>query len=178
MKSTKGRKSWRHMGAHLSEVVESLRKDHGFVEASVLLAWRTVVGDFLAKFTRPDKLRRTRHGHTLVVRAEAGMGVELQHLAPRILERLQQKCGHLGIVRIKVVHGQVKALPLDSMANSTGAPRPNKPRLNKPRPDTPPPPHGASAHPAPVAVLPAPQGIKSQPLSEALARFQSHISRA
>ena len=76
----------------------------GFGEASLLMQWPSIVGDRLAGICAPEKLQWPARGRkpapdrpqepaTLILRVEPGFGLEVQHLAPVIAERVN---GHLG----------------------------------------------------------------------------------
>lgn len=73
----------------------------GFGSAEILTAWPDIVGPALAGRTRPERIRwprRAREGAdpapaTLVLRAEGGDALEIQHMASEILARLN---GYLG----------------------------------------------------------------------------------
>lgn len=76
----------------------------GFGEASLLMQWPAIVGERLAGVCAPEKLQWPARGRkasadrpqepaTLTLRVEPGFGLEVQHLAPVIVERVN---GHLG----------------------------------------------------------------------------------
>ena len=76
----------------------------GFGEASLLMQWPAIVGERLAGICAPEKLQWPTRGRkaspdrpqepaTLTLRVEPGFGLEVQHLAPVIAERVN---GHLG----------------------------------------------------------------------------------
>jgi hypothetical protein len=76
----------------------------GFGEASLLMQWPAIVGERLAGICAPEKLQWPARGRkaspdrpqepaTLTLRVEPGFGLEVQHLAPVIAERVN---GHLG----------------------------------------------------------------------------------
>lgn len=76
----------------------------GFGEASLLLQWPAIVGERVAAICAPEKLQWPARGRkaaperpqepaTLALRVEPGFGLEIQHLVPVIMERVN---GHLG----------------------------------------------------------------------------------
>lgn len=78
---------------------------HGFAEPEVLLRWSEIVGDRLAAVCAPVKVSYSRAqdlGATLVVRAEGPRAIEVEHLSPRILERVNQFYGYRAVHRLKV----------------------------------------------------------------------------
>ncbi len=87
--------------AHLREVAAR----HGFAEPEVLLRWAEIVGERLAGLCAPVKVSYSRAreiGATLIVRAAGARAVEVEHLAPRILERVNQFYGYRAVHRLKI----------------------------------------------------------------------------
>jgi hypothetical protein len=78
---------------------------HGFAEPEVLMRWPEVVGERLSSLCVPVKVsysRANRLGATLVVRTEGARATEVEHLGPRIIERVNQFYGYRAIDRLKV----------------------------------------------------------------------------
>lgn len=86
------------------EKLDPLVARQGFGEASLLMQWPAIVGARLAGVCEPEKLQWPNRGRkaspdrpqepaTLTLRVEPGFGLEVQHLAPVIVERVN---GHLG----------------------------------------------------------------------------------
>jgi hypothetical protein len=77
----------------------------GFAEPQVLTRWAEIVGNHLAGLCRPVKVTYARDrslGATLIVHAEGARAPEVEHLAPRILERVNQFYGYRAIARIRL----------------------------------------------------------------------------
>lgn len=83
----------------------------GFASSDILAAWPDIVGERLARVSRPQRLewpRRIRGADpqsrpepgTLVVRIEGAFALEMQHLAPLIVERLNAHYGWRCVGRI------------------------------------------------------------------------------
>ena len=81
----------------------------GFASTDILAAWPDIVGERLARFCRPSKLewpRRKRKtdeapdSGTLVVRVEGVFAIELQHLAPVVIQRINAHYGWACVGRI------------------------------------------------------------------------------
>jgi hypothetical protein len=100
----------------------------GFAAADVVMCWPEIVGDRLAEFCepvsldwpRPGKGRRPggaaagphdeaeqRGGATLVMRVEGAFGLEAQHLAPLILERVNAYFGWRCAEKLVIRQGRV-----------------------------------------------------------------------
>ena len=77
----------------------------GFAEPQVLTRWAEIVGDHLATLCQPVKISYARDrsvGATLVIHAEGARAPEVEHLAPRVLERVNQFCGYRAVARVKL----------------------------------------------------------------------------
>jgi hypothetical protein len=111
----------------------------GFAEAEVLTRWSVIVGKDLARIATPEKLtfrRGSPAGGTLHVRAAGPAALELQHMAPTVIERINTYYGYRAVERLHIVQGPprraaepqakaAKTLPaeeraaLDSMVDKT-----------------------------------------------------------
>lgn len=86
-------------------VLDKVAGRHGFAQADVLLRWTEIVGEALAPTCRPVRVsfRGERGiGATLVVRTDSARAPEVDHLAPRIIERVNQFYGYRAVSRIRV----------------------------------------------------------------------------
>ena len=84
--------------------VQAYRK-HGFAESRLLTDWQVVVGERLADVCLPEKLSRDG---VLSIRVSPAFGLELQHLEPKILERIATFFGHRAVSRLKLRQGGVQ----------------------------------------------------------------------
>jgi hypothetical protein len=90
---------------------------HGFAQADVLLRWAEIVGEALAPTCRPVRVsyrggrdgakdgergRDQRLGATLVVQTNGARAPEIEHLATRIIERVNQFYGYRAVSRIRI----------------------------------------------------------------------------
>ncbi|HEX2137026.1 MAG TPA: DciA family protein [Microvirga sp.] len=94
----------------------------GFATSDVITAWPDIVGERLAAFTLPMKLEWKRRGAgaerdarpepgTLVVRVESAFALEMQHLAPVVMERVNAHYGWRCVGRIVLKQGPVRRDP-------------------------------------------------------------------
>lgn len=94
----------------------------GFAAADVILAWPEIVGARLAAFTEPVKLEWKRKASpqdagarpdpaTLVVRVEGAFALEMQHLAPQVIERVNAHYGWRCVGRLVLKQGPVRRRP-------------------------------------------------------------------
>jgi hypothetical protein len=89
----------------------------GFAASDVVVAWPEIAGGRLAGFSRPVKLEWPRRSRldpgaraepaTLVVRVEGAFALELQHLAPLLIERINAHYGWRCVGRIVLKQGPV-----------------------------------------------------------------------
>jgi hypothetical protein len=97
----------------LAELIESCIGPafaaQGFASTDILAAWPEIVGERLARHCRPSKLewpkRRRKESAapdsgTLVVRVEGVFAIELQHLAPVVIQRINAHYGWACVSRI------------------------------------------------------------------------------
>jgi hypothetical protein len=91
----------------------------GFATSDIIMAWADIVGERLAAFTQPLKIewkRKAPHADpesrpepaTLVVRVESAFALELQHMAPTIIDRVNTYYGWRCIGRIVLKQGPVR----------------------------------------------------------------------
>ncbi len=138
---------------------------HGFAEPEVLLRWPEVVGERLSGLCVPVKVsysRAGRLGATLVVRVEGARATEVEHLGPRIIERVNQFYGYRAIDRLKVTQttGGASGGFAEEPAGYKGRPQ------------------AAPAEPSPAAEARAAEmtrGIENEALRAALTRMGAHV---
>lgn len=90
----------------------------GFASSDILAAWPEIVGERLAGTTQPLKVEWRRNPQarpgerpepaTLVVRVESGFALELQHLGPLVIERVNARYGWRCIGRLVLKQGPVR----------------------------------------------------------------------
>ena len=100
----------------LSAEVPALAKQalgsRGYAEAGLFTHWAEIAGAQLAASSLPIKLsfpRGKRDEGTLTVRCGGAAALELQHLAPSILERINGHFGYRAVARLKIEQGAVSA---------------------------------------------------------------------
>ena len=103
----------------------ALRK-RGFVQTRLATDWTAIVGEEIAEKTVPQKLVAARNGSAkLHVRVESAFAVELQHIEPQVLERINAFFGYRAVEKLFLAHGSVpprkkprpKRLPAETPAN-------------------------------------------------------------
>ena len=97
-------------GLLLPQAAAKAYRKHGFAESRLLTDWAAVVGDRMAQVCLPEKLARDG---ALTVRVSPAFALELQHLEPKILERIAGYFGHRAVTRLKLRQGIVEPAPPD-----------------------------------------------------------------
>lgn len=91
----------------------------GFSDSRMLENWSAIVGPQLAAMSQPVRLSRRKSGRdgedtaggVLTVKAEGAIALEIQHLAPQIIDRLNSYYGHAAISRLNIIQGPVTITP-------------------------------------------------------------------
>ncbi|MDE2579561.1 MAG: DUF721 domain-containing protein [Hyphomicrobiales bacterium] len=130
------RKSFaRPLGEYVRPALDPLVAKLGMSQATLILDWDEIAGPRLAAICQPARLRWPPRGPktdvskgappaTLMLRAAPGFGLELQHLAPMLIQRVNAHLGWRCVERIALVQEPLqprrkqahKAPPLDPEA--------------------------------------------------------------
>ena len=83
----------RSVGAVLGRIIAPTLKKRGFRQIDILAHWSMIVGPQLAALSCPERINRSGRlspdgGAVLTVKVEGAMALEVQHMAPLILERI------------------------------------------------------------------------------------------
>lgn len=93
----------------------------GFATSDIIMAWPEIVGERLAAFTQPLKIewkRKPPHADpearpepaTLLIRVESAFALELQHMAPIVIDRVNTYYGWRCIGKIVLKQGPVRRI--------------------------------------------------------------------
>jgi hypothetical protein len=102
------RSGLKSLGAHVPAITRAALGRKGFAEAGLLDHWREIVGEDLARLAQPVKLafpRAKRTGGTLTLRCGGAAALEIQHLAPLILERINAHLGYGALTHLRIEQG-------------------------------------------------------------------------
>ena len=99
----------RAIGAESSKATSPIRRKRGFFEASVFSDWTAIVGPHLGDQCVPLRLVRGPEGEggTLHVRVTGPLALELQHLEPQVIERINGFYGFRAIARLRMHQGPI-----------------------------------------------------------------------
>ena len=87
---------------------------HGLAEGGLVTDWAAVVGSTIAERSLPLRLSFAggeRREGTLHVRVSGALALELQHLEPLVLERINGYFGYRAVGRLRIHQGPVPNLP-------------------------------------------------------------------
>ncbi len=143
-------------------LMDPLVAKQGFGESDLILHWDDIAGARLAAVTEPLRLIWPPRGPkrspdapvepaTLAIRVATGFGLDLQHMSPILIERVNAHLGWRCIGKLKIEQGRIER--------------------RQPGPKTPAPPN-------PQAIARAAEitdGVNEEPLREALARLGARI---
>ena len=113
------------VGREIAALTRKAFARFGFADDHVLTRWREIVGPELARLSAPERISRPQPtsggratsggqaksggqaggGSVLTVRVAGAAALELQHMAPEIIARINRFYGRPAIVRLKLVQG-------------------------------------------------------------------------
>jgi hypothetical protein len=124
-------------GLVATSLSETLRAK-GFADSSVHSHWAEIAGQELASWSEPVSLRwphrgpaadpeQAKHGAVLTVKVESAFALEMQHMAPQIVERVNRFIGWRCVEKLALKQGPMRkgeaAEPRRKPALSTEASR-------------------------------------------------------
>ena len=100
----------RTLGSVLPQATDPIVRRRGFQNGEILARWVDIVGPEVAEKSVPEQLSYAQGsgiGAPLRVRVESAWALELQHLEPVIIERINTFFGHAAVSHLKLVQGPV-----------------------------------------------------------------------
>ena len=109
----------RYQSRSISATVEKLTRPifgkRGFGQGTMINDWPNITGSVLAQHTFPEKIsypRGERGNGTLHLRIDSpALALELQHLEPQLLERINTHFGYRAVSSIKIIQGALPEKP-------------------------------------------------------------------
>ncbi len=94
----------RSVADSLARITKTICSKQGFTQSEIITRWKDIVGPVLAVHVVPDRLVFSKGGKggTLHVLADTAFALELQHLEPQVLERINGYFGYPAIARIAI----------------------------------------------------------------------------
>jgi hypothetical protein len=91
---------------------------YGFAYADLITQWPAIVGDALAQWSEPLRIKwpragvdQRKQGGTLVIRVVPGRGLDLQHETPQIIDRINSFYGYSAIASVRITQGTISRRP-------------------------------------------------------------------
>ena len=101
------------VGASLPTIAAPALRKRGFARAKLITDWPAIAGDLLARETVPQKLvfpRGSPGGGILHLRVSSGFALELQHIAPQLIERINGFFGYEAVADLRYQQGPIPPL--------------------------------------------------------------------
>ncbi len=102
----------RALAATLPKVTARAYGRRGFAEGGLAADWTSVVGRDIARRCQPQRLSFARNGPreggTLTLRVDSGFALELQHLEPLLIERLNSYFGYRAVAAVNLRQGPLR----------------------------------------------------------------------
>ncbi len=98
------------LAAEVPAIAKQALGSKGFAEAGLFTHWAEIAGAALAAASLPIKLsfpKGKRDDGTLTVRCGGSAALELQHLTPSVLERINLHFGYPAVTRLKIEQGAI-----------------------------------------------------------------------
>jgi hypothetical protein len=121
LKRRAGKNSWsRPLAEFVAAVIDPVVLRQGFGQSNLILFWDDIAGERLAANSQPVKMQWPARGRdgatgsasaTLIIRVESGFALELQHLAPVLIERVNAHFGWRCVSRIVLKQGPITEKP-------------------------------------------------------------------
>jgi hypothetical protein len=99
----------------LTHLLSPAARKRGFAEVKVLEDWPRIVGAGMAKRCQPLRIEFARGaiaGGTLVLQAAGGAALELQHMGPQLIERINDYFGFRTVRQLRIVQMPLRATPV------------------------------------------------------------------
>ena len=101
----KRRPGLRMLGATVPRLTDKALRKRGFVESAIVHRWSNIVGAEVGSWCTPDQVafpRDRRVGATLRLLVHGARALELQHMEPVLLERINTVFGYEALARITI----------------------------------------------------------------------------
>ncbi len=121
----------RTLSTVLPRAATDILRRRGFAQTAIVTRWPEIVGPRLAAECAPERLvfaRDESRGATLHIRTAGALALELQHLAPVVIERINVFFGFGAVARIALSQGPLPKSALPKRRARPAPPRPLEPQ--------------------------------------------------
>ena len=97
---------FKKVGNSLPKIIDKNIKEKNFIEISLIKKWREIIGDDIAKFCWPIKIRFSEINNLngiIFLKTMRGKSMEIEFKNEEIIEKLNQFFGYKAIAKISVV---------------------------------------------------------------------------
>ena len=112
MTGTVRRHQIRSVGVSVEKLMKPIFGARGFGAGAVITDWEKIVGPVLARATVPERIayaQGERSEGTLHLRVgTSSLALELQHLEPQMIERINAHFGYRAVAKVRLIQGPVK----------------------------------------------------------------------
>lgn len=126
LETQRGRPQYRpapHAGRAVNKIIGPLAKKSGGSTANLRPHWPQIVGDKLARVSKPARYSSGARGRTLVIEAPSAAATLLQSNRTRILARIEAAIGPHNIAHIKIAPRRNRAFDNSPQKKYTSAQR-------------------------------------------------------
>ena len=101
----------RTISASVAKLTKPIFGKRGFGQGSIVTEWPAIAGETLAHHTLPEKIsypQNQRSDGTLHLRIDSSaLALELQHLEPQLIDRINTHFGYRAVASIKINQGPI-----------------------------------------------------------------------
>lgn len=98
------------IGINLPKIAAPAMRRRGFAQARLVTDWPAIVGEKLAIETAPQKIifpRGSKNGALLYIRVSHGFALELQHIAPQVIDRINGFFGYRAVSDLRYLQAPI-----------------------------------------------------------------------
>jgi hypothetical protein len=99
----------RALSKSIGRITKPIFAKRGFADGAILSEWHEIAGSLLATHTAPEKIAYPRNVKTngiLRLRVDSGsFALEVQHLEPQLIERINTYFGYKAVGSIRTIQG-------------------------------------------------------------------------
>ena len=82
------------------KITNRIFRDKGFKEEKIIHEWENIVGKEIANFIIPTGLNKNK---TIKVLCDSSFALELQHISPKIIDRINLNMGYKAVSNIQIM---------------------------------------------------------------------------
>ena len=103
------------LAQHVGKITKPIFGGRGFSDAAIVNDWAIIAGEHLANHSMPERITYSegrKNNGTLHLRIDnGGLAMELQHLEPALIEKINTYFGFSAVERIRITQGPLPERP-------------------------------------------------------------------